>query len=119
MVQRPLSHHVPQLRSDSGAACRIFGSGERRGENIGGFGGSCGVDCVESNVRSISARVRIYAVVILPSGNKPVLPFWICFPKYQPSPKSSSRSISSILWPLDKLNSSGLRASKSSSKGHK
>lgn len=53
-------------------------------------------------------------VVHLPSGNSPVLPFCRCLPRYHPSPKSSSRSMSSIRSPLYKLSSSGLRASKSS-----
>lgn len=51
---------------------------------------------------------------IIPSGKRPMLLLCACFPRYHPSPKSSSRSISSIRSPLDRLNSSGLRASKSS-----
>ena len=50
----------------------------------------------------------------VPSGNSPLLPFCICLPRYHPSPKSSSRSMSSILSPFDRLSSSLLRASKSS-----
>jgi hypothetical protein len=43
------------------------------------------------------------------------LPFLTCFPRYQPSPKSSSRSINSTISPFDKVSSSELRAEKSSS----
>lgn len=53
---------------------------------------------------------------IIPSGNKPVLLVCVCLPKYHPSPKSSSRSMSSILSPLARLSSSLLRASKSSAR---
>ena len=49
-----------------------------------------------------------------PSGNKPLFPFVKCLPKYHPSPKSSSRSINSTRSPFVKLNSSELRAEKSS-----
>ena len=40
-----------------------------------------------------------------------------CLPRYQPSPNSSSRSISSTRSPLVRLNSSELRATKSSAMG--
>lgn len=49
-----------------------------------------------------------------PSGKRPVLPLVICRPRNQPSPKSSSRSMSSIRSPFARLSSSGLRARKSS-----
>ena len=50
----------------------------------------------------------------LPSGKSPLLPVCKCLPRYHPSPKSSSRSMSSILSPFVRLSSSELRASKSS-----
>ena len=50
----------------------------------------------------------------VPSGKSPLAPFIKCLPRYHPSPKSSSRSISSTLSPLSKLSSSELRAEKSS-----
>lgn len=49
-----------------------------------------------------------------PSGKRPWLPLIMCLPKNQPSPNSSSLSISSTRSPLDKLSSSELRAWKSS-----
>lgn len=49
-----------------------------------------------------------------PSGKRPVLPLVIWRPRNQPSPKSSSRSMSSMRSPFARLNSSGLRAMKSS-----
>jgi hypothetical protein len=50
----------------------------------------------------------------LPSGNRPVSPVSVFLPRYQPSPKSSSRSISSMRSPRARLSSSGLRAWNSS-----
>ena len=62
--------------------------------------------------------VKLYTPSCVPpnlhSGKSPVLPFFKCFPRNQPSPKSSSRSISSIRSPLARLNSSALRAENSS-----
>jgi hypothetical protein len=52
--------------------------------------------------------------VSLPSGNKPVAFVLACFPRYQPSPNSSSRSMSSILSPRLRVSSSGDLAAKSS-----
>ena len=54
-----------------------------------------------------------HARLCLPSGNRPVPPLFMCRPRYHPSPKSSSRSISSIRSPFARLSSSGLRATKS------
>lgn len=51
---------------------------------------------------------------VSPSGNKPLSSLDKCRPRNQPSPKSSSLSINSILSPRFKLNSSGLLALKSS-----
>lgn len=64
--------------------------------------------------RKESAKVTIRSVFSIPSGNSPVVPFTKCLPRNQPSPKSSSRSISSIRSPRDRVNSSGLLATKSS-----
>ena len=50
----------------------------------------------------------------VPSGNNPFSPLSVFFPKNQPSPKSSSRSISSMRSPRLRLSSSGLRAINSS-----
>lgn len=75
-------------------------------------------------VEQVSCRLETYAVSHeataiaiyghVPSGNSPVLLFNKCRPKYHPSPNSSSRSTNSTLSPFIKLNSSGLRAVKSS-----
>jgi hypothetical protein len=45
-----------------------------------------------------------------PSGNRPLSPVSVFLPRNQPSPKSSSRSISSMRSPRLRLSSSGLRA---------
>jgi hypothetical protein len=50
----------------------------------------------------------------VPSGKSPFSPVSVFFPKNQPSPKSSSRSISSMRSPRLRLSSSGLRARNSS-----
>ena len=50
----------------------------------------------------------------LPPGNKPVPSRPKCFPRYQPSPNPSSSSTNSIRSPRLNVNSSALRASKSS-----
>lgn len=46
----------------------------------------------------------------VPSGNRPVLSSSVFFPRNHPSPKSSSRSMSSMRSPCVRLSSSGLRA---------
>lgn len=46
----------------------------------------------------------------IPSGNRPVLPLTMCFPKNQPSPNSSSRSNNSTRSPFASVNSSELLA---------
>ena len=53
-----------------------------------------------------------------PSGNRPFSPVSVFLPKNQPSPKSSSRSISSMRSPRLRLSSSGLRAINSSARAH-
>jgi len=53
-----------------------------------------------------------------PSGNRPFSPVSVFLPKNQPSPKSSSRSISSMRSPRLRLSSSGLRAMNSSARAH-
>lgn len=50
----------------------------------------------------------------VPSGNRPFSPLSVFLPRNQPSPKSSSRSISSMRSPRLRLSSSGLRARNSS-----
>lgn len=50
----------------------------------------------------------------IPPGKRPVVPDFRTFPRYQPSPKSSSSSTNSILSPRRNVSSSGPRASKSS-----
>ena len=49
-----------------------------------------------------------------PSGNRPFSPVSVFLPRNQPSPKSSSRSMSSMRSPRLRLSSSGLRATNSS-----
>jgi len=50
----------------------------------------------------------------VPSGKSPLSPVSVFFPRNQPSPKSSSRSTSSMRSPRRRLSSSGLRAWNSS-----
>lgn len=50
----------------------------------------------------------------IPSGKRPLSPVSVFFPRNHPSPKSSSRSISSMRSPRARLSSSGLRAWNSS-----
>ena len=60
---------------------------------------------------SITSPSSLYAC--LPSGKRPVRALPRCRPRYHPSPKSSSFSISSMRSPFARLNSSSLRATKS------
>jgi hypothetical protein len=53
-------------------------------------------------------------VLYVPSGKSPLSPLSVFLPRNQPSPKSSSRSISSTRSPRARLSSSGLRAWNSS-----
>jgi hypothetical protein len=53
----------------------------------------------------------------VPSGNSPFSPLSVFLPRNQPSPKSSSRSTSSMRSPRLRLSSSGLRATNSSAAG--
>lgn len=93
-----------------GAGHNVQGCGHGDCRDLGGLWCGCGIDFKQS----VSLPTSSELTVISPSGKSPVLPFCMCFPRYQPSPKSSSLSISSILSPLRRLNSSGLLASKSS-----
>jgi hypothetical protein len=51
-----------------------------------------------------------------PSGKRPLSPVSVFLPRNQPSPKSSSRSMSSMRSPRRRLSSSGLRARNSSAR---
>jgi hypothetical protein len=88
----------------------------------GAAGGLSAIDCC---IRSFGA-IRVYTANgcqrengkldhgHIPSGKRPLLPFFKCLPRYQPSPNSSSLSSNSTRSSFDRLSSSELRASKSS-----
>ena len=91
---------------------RGYRAREIRVENMVRPWGCCSIDC--STVSARQPGILLGCDHNLPSGKSPVLPLCVCLPRYHPSPKSSSRSISSIRSPFVRLISSELRASKSS-----
>ena len=64
----------------------------------------------------VGAAQRAHGAANAPSGKRPLFPLTMCLPKYHPSPNSSSLSSSSTRSPFARLNSSELRAWKSSAK---
>jgi len=69
---------------------------------------------MEEAVQRTKARFCEAFAGRVPSGKRPLSPVSVFLPRNHPSPKSSSRSISSTRSPRDKVSSSGLRAWNSS-----
>jgi hypothetical protein len=96
----------------SGTGAGLGAAGAAGGALAGTFLGAGRVYTVQNSVTVAMPKANLRCDV--PSGKRPLFPLTRCLPRNQPSPNSSSRSANSTRSPFARVNSSELRAWKSS-----